>query len=87
MTYTVLTRFADLQDGNRIYEAGDQYPRPGLSVSDERLAELAGSDNRMGRSLIKAVERPKQAAAEKGKEIPVHSVKTPEKPRRGRQRG
>lgn len=87
MTYTVLTRFADLQDGNRIYEAGDEYPRPGLSVSAERLAELAGSDNRMGRPLIKAVEQPKQAAVEKGKEIPAQSVKTHEKPRRGRQRG
>lgn len=50
--YRALMRFADLQDGNRIYEAGEIYPRPDFNVSPERIAELAGSDNRMGYPLI-----------------------------------
>lgn len=96
--YKALTRFADLNDGNRIYEAGDIYPRPGFVVSDERLAELAGSDNRAGKPLIVyvdehceafAVERaetPVEAVDAKGIEIPVEQQKPAEKPRRGRQR-
>lgn len=58
MAYITVSRFADLQDGKRIYEAGEEYPRPGLSVSAARLSELAGSDNRMGYPLIRAVEQP-----------------------------
>lgn len=72
MTYRVLTRFADLQDGKRIYEAGDAFPRPGFSVSGARLEELAGSDNRTGHPLI---------AAEDTSE-PVEAAK----PRRGRRK-
>ena len=98
MSYIVLMRFADLQDGNRIYEAGENYPRPGFVVSDERLAELAGSDNRAGRPLIVyvdehcqtcAVERaemPVEAVDAKDIEMPVEQQKPAEKPRRGRQR-
>lgn len=96
MTYIVLTRFADLQDGNRIYEAGDNYPRPGFDVSPERLAELAGSDNRIGKPLIVdvdapcegcAVERaetPVEASEEEPKGIPAQSEEPPKKARRTR---
>ena len=99
MSYIVLTRFADLQDGNRIYEAGDTYPRPGFDVSKERLAELAGSDNRMGEPLIVDVEAPcnkcaveapetsVEAPQDEPKEIPVQSEEPPKKARRNRQKG
>lgn len=99
MSYTVLTRFADLQDGNRIYEAGDTYPRPGFDVSTERLAELAGSDNRIGKPLIVDVdaqcdkcvveraEMPVEAPQAEPKEIPVESVEAPKKARRSRKKG
>lgn len=50
--YRVLVRFRDLQDGNRLYKAGDMYPRPGLSVTEARIQELAGVDNRRHMSLI-----------------------------------
>lgn len=99
MSYIVIERFADLQDGNRVYEAGDTYPRPGFDVSPERLAELAGSDNRVGMPLIVdvdapcdkcAVERaetPVEAPQDEPKEIPAESAEQHKKARRSRQKG
>lgn len=54
MGYIAAVDFVDTKDGNRLYRAGEQFPRPGLAVSDKRLAELAGSGNRIGFPLIKA---------------------------------
>lgn len=97
--YKALTRFADLKDGNRIYEAGENYPRPGFVVSDERLAELAGSDNRAGRPLIVDVdvpcdkcavevpETPVEAPDDAPEEISTEYVKPAKKARRSRQKG
>lgn len=88
--YIALTRFADLQDGNRIYEAGEIFPRLGFVVSDERLAELAGSDNRAGKPLIEAVEAPQmpvERADAKGIEIPADKQKNAVRPRRSRKKG
>ena len=73
MKYIAAVRFADLEDGRRIYEPGEAFPRLGFSVSAERLKKLAGSDNLAGQPLIRAVEEPKE---EKEKEPP--------KPRRRR---
>lgn len=87
MSYVVLTRFAYLQDGNRIYEAGEEYPRPGLVVTEKRVAELAGSDNLAGKPLIKAVGQPNNADGAEPKEIPAQSAEAPKKARRGRQKG
>lgn len=53
--YIVLERFADLQDGKRIYDAGETFPRVGLEVSEDRLVELAGGSNNAQRPLIKEV--------------------------------
>lgn len=98
MSYVVLMRFADLQDGNRIYEAGDEYPRPGFEVSMERLAELAGSDNRVGQPLIvdvdapcedcviEATEAPESAEQEADDKTLDRGVETPRKGRRSRQK-
>ena len=85
--YKALTRFADLNDGNRIYEAGDIYPRPGFVVSDERLAELAGSDNRAGKPLIKAVEAHTEPPRAETKETLTEPVKPVQKSRRSRRKG
>ena len=85
--YKALTRFADLNDGNRIYEAGDIYPRPGFVVSDERLAELAGSDNRAGKPLIKAVEATAEPPRTETKETLTEPVKPAQKSRRSRRKG
>ncbi len=58
MSYRAAVRFADLQDGRYMYNAGDTFPRDGLTVTEARLAELAGSDNRAGYPLIMAVPDP-----------------------------
>ena len=64
MMYKVVKYFADLQDNNYEYQAGDTFPRRGLVVSEERLAELAGSENKQGVPLIQLVE-PKTKRAKK----------------------
>lgn len=64
--YKVIKYFVDLQDGNRPYNVGDVFPRSGLEVKPERLAELAGSENRRGVPLIKLVENKPVAPAGDG---------------------
>ncbi|MCI9271685.1 MAG: hypothetical protein HFH11_11185 [Dorea sp.] len=62
--YKVIKRFHDLQDATKTkggtvyfeYNVGDIFPRKGREVSEERLAELAGDDNRQGVPLIELVE-------------------------------
>lgn len=99
MSYIALTRFADLRDAKHIYKAGDVYPRLGYTPTDSRIAELAGSNNRMGFPLIKAeeapfhgdvVERPEmaiEAVVAKNEETLVEAPETARRGRRGRQRG
>lgn len=87
--YRVKKQFTDLQDNRYAYHEGDIFPREGLEVSAERLAELAGTKNRRGISLIEEIideplpftEEPEEAAevAEEPKEKP--------KPKRGRKKG
>lgn len=52
--FRAVVDFADLEDNRRPYRAGETYPRDGLTVSEERLAALSGSDNRAGKPLIAA---------------------------------
>ena len=59
----VLKDFSDLQDKNFIYKAGDEYPRPGYTPSEKRIAELASSKNKIGVPVIEA-EEPKTTKAE-----------------------
>ena len=89
MYYEVIRYFRDAQDNGYVYHEGDIFPREGLEVSAERLAELAGTKNRRGISLIEEIideplpftEEPEEAAeaAEEPKEKP--------KPKRGRKKG
>ena len=64
MQYIAVVRFVDLEDGRRIYEPGEPFPRLGLTLSDERLKKLAGSDNLAGQPLIRAVAEPEAPKAE-----------------------
>lgn len=74
--------FADLQDHNHLYHAGEEYPRVGLQVSDERIAELAGSNNRMGYPLIKQIPDEKQP--EKApEEAPAKPARKPRQTKKG----
>lgn len=54
--YKVINYFTDLQDKNHPYNVGDPFPRAGLEVTEERLAELSGSKNKQGKPLIEKVE-------------------------------
>ncbi|MBO1513262.1 hypothetical protein [Metabacillus bambusae] len=57
MKYTVIEGFADLQDKNKPYYVGDNYPKPAnKKVSAERLEELSTTKNDAGRPFIKEVE-------------------------------
>lgn len=60
MVYRVIKPFADLQDGNHQYNVGDTFPRIGMlgKVTDKRISELAGSDNKQGAPLIEKVVSP-----------------------------
>lgn len=61
--YKVIKGFHDLQDVKKTksgeiyheYKVGDAYPRKGVSPSEDRIAELAGSDNKQGIPLIEFV--------------------------------
>lgn len=55
MEYKAKERFTDLQDNNFSYNVGDIFPRSGYTVSEERIKELASSDNRRGRPVIEAI--------------------------------
>lgn len=65
--YKVIKYFVDLQDSNYEYHAGDIFPRSGMTVSEDRLAELAGSENKQGVPLIQLVE-PKKKRTRKSAE-------------------
>jgi hypothetical protein len=67
--YKVVKYFTDLQDNNHAYNAGDIFPREGVTVTEGRIAELAGSDNKQGQPLIAEVKEaaPKKAAPKKAK--------------------
>lgn len=53
--YKVIKFFNDLQDSCHPYNVGDVYPREGAATTDERIAELSGSNNKQGKPLIEKV--------------------------------
>ena len=69
--YKVIKKFHDLQDATKTkngmvyheYNVGDEFPRKEREVSEERLEELAGKENKQGVPLIELVEE--KADAEK----------------------
>ena len=81
--YKVIHFFTDLQDNDHPYNVGDVFPRQGKTVSDERIAELAGSENKQRTPLIEAVDEP---IAEVTAEDTTESAEGEEKPKRTRKR-
>lgn len=55
----VVKAFIDLQDNNHYYHEGDNFPRDGVDASDDRIAELASTDNRCGVVLIEVLQEAK----------------------------
>lgn len=60
--YRVIKYFTDLQDNKYAYNVGDAFPREGVTVTQERLDELAGSENKQGVPLIEEVNDPEKTA-------------------------
>lgn len=84
--YKVIKAFHDLQDSKDTkngkiyheYKVGDIFPRKGMDVSEERIQELAGNDNKQGVPLIELVEEEETAkkTAEKSSSSKTSSKKT-----------
>ena len=67
--YKVIKYFTDLQDNNYAYYVGDTFPRNGVEVGAERVAELASDKNLQGVPLIEeVVEKPKRTRKKKEEE-------------------
>lgn len=86
--FRVVVAFADMQDGGYIYNVGDGFPRAGVTVSEERLEELASDRNRRGVALI-VDENPKEGLSEVeedtvGTKAGVSPSKTPEAKKKAR---
>lgn len=59
-------------DGFYVYRPGDVFPRPGISVSAERIKELSGKNNNRGKALIaELVEKSEEAEAKPDKDEPT----------------
>ena len=79
MKYIVIHSFKDLQDDNYIYQVGDFYPRKDIKdISDERIQELSGINNKIGESLIKAIKVESEDEGEKAPEAKDEGEKNPE---------
>nr|WP_300210100.1 hypothetical protein [uncultured Anaerostipes sp.] len=59
MMYKVTEYFVDLQDKDHPYHVGDVFPMDGMKVTEERLEELAGTENKRGIPLIELAEESK----------------------------
>lgn len=97
--YKAIEYFVDLQDNSYKYQPGDIFPRKGLEVSKERLAELSTANNRRGRAMIELVndmpkpiiDTPKPVAAKESVDVKETKEEKPaekpiEKPKRGRKK-
>lgn len=79
--YKVIHGFADMLDKGFVYRVGDEFPRLGFSVSDNRIAELLSSTNRLGTPLIaqthanEAKSEPTETKTDEPKQIPTEPKK------------
>lgn len=81
--YKVIKFFTDLKDHDHAYRVGDEFPRKGLTVSEERLKELSTDQNKRGIPLIEAVAENKPEA--EPQDEPEETVaEEAEAPKRGR---
>lgn len=68
----------DLTD-NHLYATGDVFPHDGREISEERIAELSGTQNKAGFALIRPCAIPNE-------EEPVKATEQPKKAVRGRKK-
>ena len=72
--YTVIHDFCDMTDKKHVYRVGDKFPRNGVTVTKERIAELASSKNKIGKPLIEVIK-------EEAEEVEVEVEKPKPKPK------
>ncbi|MGO2108306.1 MAG: hypothetical protein ACTH27_04910 [Staphylococcus equorum] len=59
--YEVIAKFRDGEDKNKLYEVGDNYPKPAnKKVSKARIDSLSSKDNKKGKPFIKELEEVKE---------------------------
>ena len=85
--FEVIVRFKDLQDNNHLYLPGDIYPREGLEVSEARIKELTGTNNRRGVAAIKEVAPKKPVVEPKEPIIEKPAIEAPKEPQEHKRRG
>lgn len=75
MSYEVVVTFTDLQDGEHLYNVGDEYPRTGYKPSTKRIDELLSANNKRGKPLIKAAQESAESVIEGTEEKPKRRKK------------
>lgn len=75
--FRVVKFFVDLQDNKHPYHPGEQFPRDGVKVSNERLLELSTDKNKRHVALIEKVEE-EAAEVEETKEPAEDFMNPPE---------
>ena len=70
--YKVIKFFMDGQDHNYSYIPGNIYPREGLTPPEDRIAELASKNNRLGEILIEPLVQ--STAQKKEEEKPAEII-------------
>ena len=73
--YRVIRHFTDLQDNGYPYLEGDVYPRDGLSVTKERIAELSGKRNKQKRPLIQKEKEKNRYTRTDINRMPVYDLR------------
>lgn len=72
--YKVIRYFEDIQDAMHPYNTGDKFPREGMSVSADRLAELSTGRNLQRTPLIEFVPEPDENPEPNANPEPVKKV-------------
>lgn len=62
MAYKVIKDFVDMQDNNRVYRVGDEYPVRGKTVSESRIKSLLTGVNALGMICIAEAEKRAETA-------------------------
>ena len=68
MAYKVVNSFFDKEDGNRLYEVSQSYPRTGFKPSKERIELLSSDNNNEKKVFIKEVVKKKKVDEKKSGE-------------------
>lgn len=75
MKYKVIHPFADLHDKKYKYSVGDEFPHEGLEVSEDRIKELTGSENKLKKPLIEEIPEEVPKEAPEAEEVPEKATK------------